>query len=211
MQTCFNTSVLSPVVGSAVARSVWLVFRSWVRIPFFLSPKLASIFSIYCHAADELCGSDPQALIWFWESTGTVLSYCLNENGCLFYNSAAYWVLKAYSTKTIITLPLSNFWPLTIKNFKNLVQVSSPLLSPESSPWSSPESRFCSVPDCANIWLDETPPSFLPLRFFLVLVSLDLQYPMGCVVTPWCPVIQLALARLLVLWIHVVLWVVAFK
>ena len=141
MQTCFNTSVLSPVVGSAVARSVWLVFRSWVRIPFFLSPKLASIFRIYCHAADELCGSDPQALNWFWESTGTVLSYCFNENGCLFYNSAAYWVLKAYSTKTIITLPLSNFWPLTIKNFKNLVQVSSPLLSPESSPWSSPESR----------------------------------------------------------------------
>ena len=76
MQTCFHSSVLSPVVGSAVAKSVWLVFRRfWVRIPFFLSPKLvsiidiirhmsyiyASIFSIYCHTADELCGSDRQA------------------------------------------------------------------------------------------------------------------------------------------------------
>ena len=140
MLTCFDSSVLSPVVGSVVAKSVWLVFRSWVRILFFLSPKLASIFSIiYCHTVDELCGSDPQALIWFWESTETVLSYCLNENGCLFYNSAAYWwwVLQVYSTR-IVTLPLSNLWPLTIKN---LVQISSPLLSPESSPWSSPESR----------------------------------------------------------------------
>jgi len=117
MQTCFDSSVQSPVVGSAVAKSVWLVFRSWIWIPFFLSPKLASIFSIYCHTADELCGSDPKALICFWESTGTVLSYCLNKNGCLFYNSAAYWwwVLQVYSTKNIITLPLSNLWPLAIK------------------------------------------------------------------------------------------------
>ena len=121
MQTCFNSSVLSPVVGSAVAKSVWIVFRSWVQIPFFLSPKLASIFSIYCHTADELCGSDPwQALIWFWESTGTVLSYCLNENDYLFYNSAAYWwwVLQVYSIKNIITVLLSNLWPLTIAIFE---------------------------------------------------------------------------------------------
>ena len=137
MQTWFDSSVLSPVVGSAVAKSVWVVFRSLVQIPFFLSPKLASIFSIYCHTADELCGSEP--LIWFWESTGTVLSYCLNENGCLFYNSAAYWwwVLQVYSTR-IVTLLLSNLWPLRIKN---KVQLLSPLLSPESSPWSSPEPR----------------------------------------------------------------------
>ena len=128
LQTCFDSSVLSPVVGSAVAKSVWLVFRrSWVRIPFFLSPKLTSIFSTYCHSADELCGSDPQALIWFWESTGTVLSYCLNENCCLFHNSAAYWwwVLQVYSTKNSITLPLSNLWPLTIEN---LVQLSTPII-----------------------------------------------------------------------------------
>jgi len=67
MQTWFDSSVLSPVVGSAVAKSVWVVFRSWVQIPFFLSPKLDSIFSVYCHTADELCGSYPQALIWFCE------------------------------------------------------------------------------------------------------------------------------------------------
>ena len=43
---------------------------------------------------------------------------CLKENGCLFYNSSAYWwwVLQAYSTENIITLLLSNLWPLTIES-----------------------------------------------------------------------------------------------
>jgi len=77
-----------------------------------------------------------------------VLSYCLNVNGCVFYNSSAYWwwVLQAYSTKNITTLPLSNLWPLTIKKIWCNYRVHYWVQSPVHGLVQSPESRFCSVP-----------------------------------------------------------------
>ena len=102
MHTCFDSSVLSPVVGSAVAKSVWLALglgfksHSFSLQTLHQSSAYIVILQMNCvvlivsqarlfilpnseKSSGNETSSDPQALIWFWESTGTLLSYCLNE------------------------------------------------------------------------------------------------------------------------------------
>ena len=80
---------------------------------------------------------NPLALICFWESTWTVLSYCL-KNCRLVTISTLPCTDDEFTAKLCCWLICHDLSPLAIEV---LIQILSPLLSPESSPRSSPESK----------------------------------------------------------------------
>jgi len=91
----------------------------------------------YCLDTDELWFMliDLQALTWFWESTWTVISYCLKNGRLAPISSIIISIAEPTTSSNIKTLLLSTYaWPLTPGDQKSSPNIKSIIESRVQSP-----------------------------------------------------------------------------